>query len=245
MTTTWIIGASSGIGEALAFELARRGETLILSARNDKALTAIAGRLAGEGHRTLPLDITDAKAVTRAALEVAEVVGHVDRVLCFAGAYTPMKLGALDLKEVRQIIETNLLGAFNVTEAALTLLTPQGRGQVALCASVAGYRGLPNGQPYAATKAGVISLATSLRAEHGDVLDIKVINPGFVKTRLTDKNGFGMPMMVTPEQAAKSIADELDSRRFEIHFPKLFTRLIKLLSWLPDWLYFRAVKRMV
>ncbi|MDC7683852.1 SDR family NAD(P)-dependent oxidoreductase [Asticcacaulis sp. BYS171W] len=245
MTTTWIIGASSGIGEALAFELARRGETLILSARNDKALTAIAGRLDGEGHRTLPLDITDAKAVTRAALEIAEVVGHVDRVLCFAGAYTPMKLGALDLKEVRQIIETNLLGAFNVTEAALTLLKAQGRGQIALCASVAGYRGLPNGQPYAATKAGVISLATSLRAEHGDGLDIKVINPGFVKTRLTDKNGFEMPMMVTPEQAAKAIADELDSKRFEIHFPKRFTLLAKLLSVLPDGLYFRAVKRMV
>ncbi|MFP1131154.1 SDR family NAD(P)-dependent oxidoreductase [Asticcacaulis sp. W401b] len=239
---TWIIGASSGIGEALAERLAARGEEIILSARNAEALEAICKRLKGRGHRVLPLDVSDGPAVARSAIWLKDTVGPLDRVLFFAGAYTPMKLGQIDLGDMGRIVDTNLKGAFYVVEAALPVMAE--KGQIALCASVAGYRGLPNGQPYAATKAGVISLATSLRAEHGDRLDIKVINPGFVKTRLTDKNGFEMPMMITPEKAARAIARELDSKRFEIHFPKGFTRMVKLLALLPDGLYFNAVKGM-
>lgn len=241
---TWIIGASSGIGAAVAAELARRGEQVIVSARNKEALETLRAGLKGEGHRVLPLDITDASAVRASAQWLVDEVGPLDRVLCFAGAYTPMKLGALDLTEVRKIIDTNLTGVFNVVEASLAVLMPQGRGQLALCASVAGYRGLPNGQPYAATKAGVISLATSLRAEHGDRLDIRIINPGFVETRLTDKNDFKMPFVITPEKAARAIARGLEGKAFEIHFPKRFTYLIKALALLPDGLYFNAVKGM-
>jgi short-subunit dehydrogenase len=238
---SWIIGASSGIGEALAYELARRGETLILSARNHQALDEIIGRLKGQGHTALPLDVGDTEAVMAAAKTVAQG-GPIDRIIFMAGLYSPMKLGQLDLKETQKIIHINLMGAFNLTEAALSVLTPQGKGQLVLCASVAGFRGLPNSQPYGSTKAAVINLATSLRAEHGHYLDIKVMNPGFVATRLTDKNDFEMPFRITPEKAAKAIWRGLKSKAFEIHFPKQFTLMMKALALLPDGLYFNAVK---
>lgn len=137
----------------------------------------------------------------------------------------------------------NLLGAFTLIDSVLPILKQQRSGQLALCGSVAGYNGLPGGQPYSATKAAVINLAESLKAENPQ-LDIKVINPGFVKTPLTDKNSFQMPMMVSPEYAAQAIAEGLLKRGFEIHFPKKFTLLMKLLRILPRGLYFFLVSKL-
>ena len=111
------------------------------------------------------------------------------------------------------------------------------KGQIAICASVAGYRGLPQSQPYGSTKAALINLTESLAVDLGDKIDIKLICPGFVKTRLTDKNTFSMPMRITPDQAAKKIAQGLHKKRFEITTPWLFTRLMKLLKVMPFSLY--------
>ena len=128
-------------------------------------------------------------------------------------------------------------------ETVLPLLLAQGGGQITLCASVAGYRGLPKSQPYGATKAGLINIAESLAAEVPKQIDVRVINPGFVESRLTDKNDFKMPMRISPEKAAKAIADGLNKPGFEIHFPKAFTRIMKLLSYLPNSLYFALMRR--
>jgi short-subunit dehydrogenase len=238
---TWIIGASTGIGEALALELAARGEIICLSARSASALDGLKGRLSGEGHICRAFDVLDADAVLSAAHALYGLWGRIDRIIVMAAVYQPMKLGELDLYETQRIIQINLMGMFNAVEAALEIMKEQGQGQIALCASVAGYRGLPNAQPYAATKAGVISLAESLRAEWGRTLDIKVINPGFVATRLTEKNDFPMPFVVTPQKAAKVIARGLNSKGFEIHFPKRFSYMLKFLRHAPYWLYFRLV----
>jgi short-subunit dehydrogenase len=240
---TWIIGASSGIGEALAYELARQGETIALSARNGEALSGICAQLKGAGHLVMPVDASDAAALFAVADNLKAQWGRIDRIIFMAGLYTPMKLGALDLNETAKIINVNLMGAFNATEAGLRALKPQGKGQLVLCASVAGYRGLPNSQPYGATKAAVINLATSLRLEHGHYLDIKVINPGFVTSRLTQKNDFEMPFKISPEKAAKALARGLKSKDFEIHFPKQFTLIMKTLALLPDELYFKLASK--
>ena len=122
---------------------------------------------------------------------------------------------------------------FNVVHAALPILKEQKSGQIALCGSVAGYIGLSGGQPYSATKAAVMNLAESLHAECPNHIDIKLISPGFVRTALTDKNDFSMPMILTPETAAKAIANGLHTKRFEIHFPKKFTLMLKFLRLLP------------
>ena len=233
----WIIGASSGIGRALAIELASQGATLALSARSEDKLQVLNEELGGV-HTVLPLDVADDKAMVKAA----QSLPHINSAVFMAAIYAPAPLSQLDIEAARQMVNINLNGAFNTVHAVLPILRKQGYGQLSLCGSVAGYRGLPNGQPYSATKAAVINLAESLRAEERD-LDIKVINPGFVRTPLTDKNNFKMPMIIEPEDAAKIIAKELQSSRFEIHFPKRFTYVVKLLKILPSWLFFKCVSK--
>lgn len=238
----WIIGASSGIGEALAHAYAAQGASLILSARRKAELSSLNVALGG-GHAILPLDVSSAEAM-RAAAHAVFQRGAVDRILFMAATYTPTPTDAMTEATTSHIIDVNLKGAFHTVIAALPFLLKQKRGQLALCGSVAGYRGLPNSQPYAATKAAIINLAESLRAEHGSTLDIRVINPGFVETPMTAKNSFHMPMMVSPQEAAQAIVDGLKGSAFEVHFPKRFTRLMKLLRWLPDPLYFIAARKM-
>jgi NAD(P)-dependent dehydrogenase (short-subunit alcohol dehydrogenase family) len=185
--------------------------------------------------------VTDAAAVKAAAEKVKAHFGRIDSVLFMAGTYTPGFYAALDFETIRRTVDINLMGALNTVSAALPVLTAQGKGQLVLCASVAGYRGLPNGQPYCATKAALISLAETLRLEH-PALDVKVICPGFVKTPMTANNKFMMPMMVSAEDAAKAIIRGLQTRVFEIHFPKGFTLFVKLLRILPNPLFFAAAK---
>lgn len=241
---TWIIGASAGIGAALATRLAEDGHRVAVSARDAGALERVRAGLQGSGHLAAALDVSDAGRVAEAHRGILREWGAVDRMVYTAGVYRPMPLGGLDLGETRMIVETNLLGAFHAVEAVLPGMVGRRSGQIALCASVAGYRGLPMGQPYSSTKAGMINLAESLRAEHGDIVDVKVVNPGFVKTRMTDLNEFRMPMRIGAEEAAAHIAAGLRSGGFEIHFPKGFTRLMKVLRALPDWAYFPVARRL-
>ncbi|MDX2073450.1 MAG: SDR family NAD(P)-dependent oxidoreductase [Alphaproteobacteria bacterium] len=230
----WIIGASSGIGKALAFELANAGANVVISARRMDELEQLKTELAGSP-LVFPLDVTDSDMMTRTAQAIRAAVGHIDRVIFMSAAYTPMQLGALDLTITRNMIEVNILGAFHVIHAVLPILKEQTHGQIALCGSVAGYIGLPDGQPYSATKAAVANLAESLHAECPLHINVKLISPGFVRTPLTEKNEFKMPMIITPERAAQEIAAGLQSNAFEIHFPKRFTLFLKLLRWLPYW----------
>ena len=239
----WLIGASAGIGKALAYTLAQQGHSLALSGRNQAALTTVAHNLTGDNHLICACDVSDNQAVKHTLDHILQQWSRIDSVIFMAGIYQPMTIEQPDIAQLDAIIKVNLNGAFYVTAACLPQLLMQGHGQLVLCASVAGYRGLPQSQPYAATKAGVINLAESLRAEHGKKLDIKLINPGFVKTRLTDKNSFRMPMRISTRQAATAIAAGLTTQRFEIHFPKRFTSILKLLRVCPYWLYFILIRK--
>jgi short-subunit dehydrogenase len=228
----WIIGASSGIGAALARELSSGGATLVLSARSKNALEAIQNEL-GNQHYIYPLDVANYGEVEGAANYITKTVGKIDRVVFMAAIYKPANIENMDVAFAKQLLEVNVLGAFHVVKAALPILQKQSSGQLALCASVAGYVGLPGGQPYSASKAALINFAESLHAEAPKNIDIKVINPGFVRTPMTDKNTFAMPMRLEPEVAARYIASGLKNKSFEIHFPKKFTIFLKLLSTMP------------
>lgn len=242
--TVWIIGASTGIGRELAFELARRGARLCVSARSADKLQAIVKDLAGSGHRYEAFDAADPKAMAQA---YQNLLGHgfkLDSAIYMAGQYAPAPIAKANAEDAQTIINVNLVGALNMVQNVLPDMLANKHGQIALCASVAGYRGLPNAQPYGATKAALINYAESLYSETmGRGLDIKVINPGFVKTPMTDKNDFPMPMMMSAEEAAVALADGLEGNGFEIHFPKKFTYLMKLLKFLPNAIYFRIVPR--
>lgn len=238
----WIIGASSGIGHALAKELSNRGAILFLSARDLPKLKSLRNEIGNE-HRVFPLDVTDSMAFSNAAISISNI-SRIDSIIYLAAAYHPMSLLEMDKDIVASIISTNVNGTFNFIQAISPVIKAGNVDQIALCGSVAGYCGLPNGQPYSATKAAVMNIAQSLRAELPKEIDIKLLSPGFVRTGLTDKNKFPIPMIIEPEQAAKEIADGLLKNTFEVHFPKKFTWIMKVISFLPYWLYFIIAKKL-
>jgi len=228
----WIIGASSGIGKALAEYLAAQGARLTLSARNAEALHALAETLPGD-HQVLPLDVSDILQVEAAVQHLGNSNKPLHRTLFLAAVFRPRHINALDMQFTKELIEVNLLGAIYVAHALLPLYRAQKSGQLVMCGSIAGFTGLPGGQPYSATKAALINFTESLYAEVEDYIDVKLINPGFVRTRMTDKNDFPMPMRLEPDVAAKHIARGLLQSGFEIHFPKAFTCSVKFLRFLP------------
>ena len=241
----WIIGASSGIGRALAKDLSTRGATLVLSARREEALVELNEELGGK-HHIFALDAGDSHDIFKTATSILSKLPKLDSMVYMPAAYVPTSFQDSDIDHIRDAINVNLTGAMAATLACHKIYKKQGFGQIALCASVAGYRGLPNAQPYSATKAAMINLAETLHVDLArDNVDIKVINPGFVRTPLTDKNDFKMPMIIEPEEAASEIAKGLQKPIFEIHFPKKFTYIVKLVSILPYWLFFALTRKMV
>ena len=229
--TIWIIGASEGIGAALAREWAARGARLVLSARPSDRLHELIAELDGE-HIAVTLDVADRASVDAAALRISKI-GQMDRIVNMAAIYDPGKVSDLNPDAAAQIVSVNLTGSFHIAQIGPPLLRKG--GQLVLCGSVAGYIGLPQGQIYSATKAGVINLAESLRAELAGRIDVRLISPGFVDTRMTRLNDFHMPAMTTPETAAQSIINGLDASGFEVHFPRRLTWGLKILGALPYW----------
>lgn len=236
----WIMGASDGIGAALARLWAATGADVILSARSADRLVDLARELGGA--QVLPCDVTDRDSLTATARQI-DAGGKLDRAITLAALYDPGKVVELDPDQASRIIAVNLTGSFNFARAAVPLLR-QG-GQLALTGSVAGYIGLPQGQIYSATKAGVINLAESLRAELANDVDVRLISPGFVDTRLTQKNDFDMPALMQPAAAAEAILNGLDKGGFEVHFPRRLTLPLKLLRALPYGLALRLTKRLI
>ena len=240
----WIIGASEGIGAALAQAWAAQGAELILSARSMEnsmeKLTSLCADL-GPKHTAVPLDVANRASLDEAAAQIAQI-GPLDRVIMLAALYDPGRVADLKPETAADIVQVNLTGSFHVAQLAPGLLRPG--GQLALCGSVAGYIGLPQGQIYSATKAGVISLAQSLRSELSGRIDVRLISPGFVDTRLTQRNDFAMPALMTPNAAALAIINGLNSRRFETHFPRRLTVPMKLLGALPYWVALPLLRRL-
>jgi short-subunit dehydrogenase len=150
----------------------------------------------------------------------------------------------IDLAEAKKINDVNFVGALNCLDVVIKKMVEKKSGHIALVASVAGYVGLPKSLAYGASKAALINLAETLYAELSHFnIDVSVINPGFVKTRLTDLNKFKMPAMIGTEEAAQIIVRELKAKKFEIHFPKKFTIWLKILKILPYSLIFFLTKR--
>jgi len=234
----WIIGASSGIGAALAKDLSIKGARVIISARGLEKLNLVKGDNANID--VIAFDTSDDVQVKQQVDHVFQSYGVIDSVVYMAALYNPSKITSMSIKDVKDMMDVNFMGAFHTLHFILPYFIKQNFGQIALCGSVAGYRGLPNGQPYSASKAALMSLAQSLRCEVSHLgIDVKLISPGFVKTPMTDKNDFSMPMMIEPEEAATNIANGLLTSKFEIRFPFIFTSIMKIIYILPDFLYFK------
>ena len=161
-----------------------------------------------------------------------------------AGTYRPASAVELDVDLFRRTMETNFLGVVHALAAVLPPMRARGQGQVLVMGSVVGYRGLPAAAAYGATKAALINMAESLhRPLAREGVRLRIVNPGFVRTPLTDQNPFPMPFLLEPEDAAERILRRLDGSGFEIAFPGVFVALLKLLRCLPYRLFFPLVGR--
>ncbi len=241
--SVWITGGSQGIGRELAIELARQGVRVACSARSTNTLEQLHD--AHERILPLPLDVTNAGAVARAVKHIERIQGPLDLAVFNAGVYQPLPGGLADPDVFRHHMEVNYLGVVNGLMAVLPGMQQRRGGQTAILGSVAGYRGLPKSAAYGPTKAALINLAEALRLElRGSGVDMRLINPGFVDTRLTAKNEFHMPSMLTPEEAAQRIIRGLQGRGFEIAFPRGFVAWLKLARLLPYRWYFPLIARL-
>lgn len=235
----WLVGASTGIGAALAQDLTQRGARLALSARSATALQA----LGLPDALVLPCNVTDVESLQSAYQAIVDSWQGLDLVVYLAGDYVPMQATAFDLGRAEQVVAVNFLGAMRLASVLLPHL--QVGAGVVWVASVAGYRGLPKALCYGPGKAALIHFAECLHLELAPRgIGVWVVNPGFVQTRLTDQNDFDMPALITPTQAAKAMVSGLSRGRFEIHFPRRFTAVMKLLSLLPYRWYFPLVRRL-
>jgi short-subunit dehydrogenase len=242
----WLVGASSGIGAALATELALRGASLALSARRADKLEALRSSLSGapKDHVCLPLDVTQADAFAATTQALIQVWGHIDLVIWLAGDYSPMTSETFELERALTITEVNYVALLKGMQSLLPQFLKQASGGIVLVSSVAGYRGLPKALAYGPSKAAMINLAEVLYLDlHPHGVGVWLANPGFVATPLTAGNQFKMPALMQPKEAAMALLEGLGSGRFELHFPKRFTRWLKIARMLPYSIYFRLIKR--
>ncbi len=241
----WVVGASSGIGRALAHHLANEGNFVIASARRREALDELA--LGAKGRiKPLTLDVTcDAEALTQARQRMIEVTDYLDAIIYCAGVCEYEDSLSLDFEKYQRAMDVNMLGAVKMLHIGLPLLkrssiTPQ----VALVGSLSSVVGFPRAEAYGASKAALEYFAWSLKADCANLpVDIRLIRPGFVETPMTAQNDFAMPWAMTPEQAAKAIVKGLRGKSFVVDFPWRLSALLGLFKRCPFiWFRFFAPK---
>lgn len=248
MGCAWITGASSGIGRGLALRLAAEGWDVAVSARREGELRAMAEEAAdapGAIH-PYPLDVTDGPAVRATVERIEHDLKPIAMAVLNAGTHQPISALDFDGAAIQELLTLNVMGQAHPLEALLPRMLEAGAGRIAVVASVAGYRGLPTACGYGASKAAVINMCESLRPELADTgVTLQVVNPGFVRTPLTDRNDFEMPMLMELDDAVDAFRRGLDTETFEIVFPWRFAMLVKLYRMMPYWLALRLAKGMV
>lgn len=242
----WIIGASSGIGEACAKLLIKQNAKVALSSRRADRLNAIAQDANVDQTLVAPLDVTNDEQLTAAYQMILNAWGEIDLLLFVSGIYTPLRADHFDIEVAKQTVDANLLGPMKAVALVLPRMLQAQRGNIAIVGSVAGYSGLPKALAYGPSKAAIINFCETL---YYDLLPkgigVHMISPGFVATEATAKNDFEMPALISAEEAASEILTGIQQGEFDIHFPKRFSRFLKFLRILPYPLYFWIVRRFV
>lgn len=235
----WLVGASEGLGRSLAHDLSRAGVRLILSARSAARLADLSAELPGPS-RVVPMDLADSASVRAAASEV----GDIDGMVFLAGFYTPMRAQDWDADRVEEMFDINLTGAARVIGQVIGPMVARDAGHIVLIGSLSAYRGLPGAIGYSASKSGLMALAESM---HGDLrrtgVAVQIVNPGYIRTRLTDRNDFAMPFIMGPQAASRLVFEHMNDDRFHRAFPFGFSLVFRLSRLLPTWLYERLFFR--
>ena len=206
-----------------------------VSARAADKLEALVAELPGRASAQT-IDVSDDVSVAAAA----EAVGKVDGVVFLAGVYWPFGAKDWDADQATAMADINFTGLVRVMGQVVPGMGARDAGHIVITSSLTGFRGLPGSIGYTASKAATMSLAECM---YGDMrktgVDVQVVNPGFIKTQLTEKNDFTMPFIMSPEDAAREMFEHMGTQKFKKSFPWLFSMLFRGSQFLPDWLYFR------
>ena len=239
----WITGASTGIGKALAIKFAEKGWIVAASARRENLLKDL--NQINKNIYPFPLDVTNTEQCKIVSKNILEQLKNVEISVFCTGIHDPKSEKQFNLEKIRKIMEVNFFGVMNSINSIYSYYNNKKSGQISIVSSVAGYRGLPAAGAYCASKSALTSFTESLHFEmRKKNVRISLISPGFIKTPMTDLNDFPMPMIKTPEFAAEQIYNGLIKKNnFEIHFPKAFTFIMKILKILPNNIYFWLVDK--
>ena len=239
-----VVGASSGIGFAVADLLRKSGAEVFVAARR---LTVLEKNF--PKHNVFETDVTDSNEIDILFDKLVERKLQIDTVFWCPGIYTPMNFDNFNVVEAEKIITTNFLCIFKLFSLMVNYWLKDKKEfskrsiHWVWISSVAGYRGLPGSGAYGPSKAAINNLAEASYIELKPLgINISLVCPGFVESRLTEKNKFKMPAIISAEEAAKCILKGLKAGNFEIHFPKRFTIWLKIFKLLPNWLYFKIIK---
>lgn len=229
----WLVGASEGLGRALALKLSTAGAEVILSARSAERLAALAAELPGRA-QVVAMDVADRDSVQKAAQEV----GEIDGLVFLAGIATLLKAQEWDADKVEQMLDINLTGAARVIGRVIGPMVARDAGHIVMIGSLSAYRGLPGSIGYSASKAGLMALAESM---HGDLrhsnICVQLANPGYIQTRMQDDNPHAKPFIMSPEKAAQEVFEQMNTDFFHKAFPFGFGLLFRLSRFLPTRLY--------
>jgi short-subunit dehydrogenase len=228
-----IIGGSHGIGEELCIELSKLGANLAIAARSKDKINSLSKELSGN-NLSFACDILQKKDLDKLHNNLSKKWRKIDLIIFCAGAYNPMNIDNFDLEKAQNIANVNFNSFFNFIDSFLPSFKKKKIAHLAIVSSVAGYFGMPNSLAYGSSKAALNNLAESLFYELKQYkTKVQLINPGFVKTRLTSQNNFKMPGLISANKAAQIIIKKLPKNIFEIKFPFIFTSIMRILSILP------------
>lgn len=243
---TWITGASTGIGRELARQYAEAGHSVFATARNRENLTSLVEECAAYSGEVMALagDVCDPVRMADIFSKVCEQKGMPDLVVLNAGTHKPTSATNFILEDHLRLMDINFNGVLNGLNACIPRFLERGSGQIAVVASVAGYRGLPRAGAYGASKAALINLCESMQPElKAEGVDLRVVCPGFVKTPLTDLNKFPMPFLMSVDQAVKAMIRGLESSKFQIAFPWRMSVTMEILKRMPNRLFLAIASR--
>ncbi len=230
----WISGGTKGIGAALVAELIAKGNTLYITARSKDALNALE---ASHPNQVTGLvgDITDLTTMKQHAQIIQEQQGKLDLLILNAGTAEYLDTNKFDSQLFKRVMDVNFLGSMHHLEAALPLLRLSQTRTIVGIGSCAAYTPFSRAEAYGASKAALHYCLNSLRVDLADEgFHVCVVAPGFVKTPLTDKNDFPMPMLLSADVAAQKIIEGIERQKQQVRFPTVFTGFIGLIGGLPS-----------
>ena len=240
----WITGGGTGIGKAVAIKFANQGWKVAISGRRETVLKEVED--INPNIKSFPLDVNDKVKCFEIMKNIKEEFGDIDICFFSTGTWDPKKEREIDVEQIEKVFKVNFFGTLNCIKSVEDHFRNRKNGIITIVSSIAGYKGLPNSTGYGPSKAALNNLAESLYFDFGRYnVRVCLVSPGFIKTPMTDKNDFKMPFLKTPEYSADKIYNGLiNSNKFEIHFPKSLTLILKFFKIIPDRLYFYLVKKM-